>query len=74
MVRWVFFLLIWPVTLLAQDLAVTRIVTGQEVQQAIIERLARAGEVAAPNVMTEKLFYACDAPLEVEKALAAGAV
>ena len=68
MVRWVFFLLILPVALLAQDRAVTRIVTGQEVQEAIIERLARAGEVAAPNVMTEKQFYACDAPLEVEQA------
>ena len=68
MLRWLSILLLWPVALLAQDQAVTRIVTGQEVQQAIIERLASAGEVAAPNVMAEKQFYACDAPLEVEQA------
>jgi len=68
MLRWLCFLPFWPITLLAQDQAVTRIVTGQEVQQAIIERLASAGEVAAPNVMAEKQFYACDAPLEVEQA------
>lgn len=46
----------------------SRMVTGQEVQSAIIERLAREGEVAAPNVMPEKQFYACDAALEVEPA------
>jgi len=68
MLRWLCILLFWPVALLAQNQAVTRIVTGQEVQQAIIERLASVGEVAAPNVMAEKQFYACDAPLEVEQA------
>lgn len=46
----------------------SRMVTGQEVQTAIIERLASVGEVAAPNVMSEKQFYACDAALEVEPA------
>ena len=66
--RWLCILLIWPVALWAQDQPVTRIVSGQEVQQAIIARLASAGEVAAPNVMAEKQFYACDAPLEVEQA------
>ena len=68
MIRWLSIVLFWPVALLAQDQAATRIVTGQEVQQAIIERLASVGEIAAPNVMPEKQFYACDAPLEVEQA------
>jgi flagella basal body P-ring formation protein FlgA len=46
----------------------TRVVTGLEMQGAIIDRLSKAGEVAAPNVLPEKQFYACDAPLEVEPA------
>jgi flagella basal body P-ring formation protein FlgA len=52
----------------AQAETTTRVVTGLEMQEAIIDRLSTAGEVAAPNVLPEKQFYACDAPLEVEPA------
>jgi flagella basal body P-ring formation protein FlgA len=52
----------------AQAETTTRVVTGLEMQEAIIDRLSKAGEVAAPNVLPEKQFYACDAPLEVEPA------
>jgi flagella basal body P-ring formation protein FlgA len=52
----------------AQAETTTRVVTGLEIQEAIIDRLSTAGEVAAPNVLPEKQFYACDAPLEVEPA------
>lgn len=52
----------------AQAETTTRVVTGLEMQEAIIDRLSKAGEVAAPNVLPQKQFYACDAPLEVEPA------
>jgi flagella basal body P-ring formation protein FlgA len=52
----------------AQAETTTRVVTGLEMQEAIIDRLSKAGEVAAPNVLPQKQFYACNAPLEVEPA------
>lgn len=45
-----------------------RVITGEDVRQAIVERLTQAGEHAAPNVLPEKQFYACDQPLEVQPA------
>lgn len=43
-----------------------RIVDGVEVREAIIKRLAAAGEAAAPSLLPQKQFYLCDAPLIVE--------
>lgn len=45
-----------------------RVVNGEDVRQAIVERLTEAGEHAAPNVLAEKQFYICDQPLEVQPA------
>jgi flagella basal body P-ring formation protein FlgA len=45
-----------------------RVINGEDVRQAIVERLTQAGELAAPNVLPEKQFYVCDQPLEVQPA------
>lgn len=74
MIRWLSIVLFWPVALLAQDQAATRIVTGQEVQQAIIERLASVGEIAAPNVMPENNSMLVTRRWRWSKLSAAGAV
>jgi len=68
MIQLLLILIMVPFALIAQEQAAARVVTGQEVQDVVIERLANAGEVSAPNVMPEKKFYSCDAPLEVEPA------
>jgi len=52
----------------AQAETTTRLVTGLEVQEVIINRLSEASEVAAPKILPQKQFYICDAPLEVEPA------
>jgi flagella basal body P-ring formation protein FlgA len=52
----------------AQAETTTRLVTGLEVQEVIIDRLSEASEVAAPKILPQKQFYICDAPLEVEPA------
>lgn len=68
MIQWLLILIIIPFALIAQEQTAVRVVSGQEVQDAIIERLANVGEVSAPNVLPEKQFYACDAPLVIEPA------
>jgi flagella basal body P-ring formation protein FlgA len=52
----------------AFSLTEMRMVDGHEIREAITERLAAAGEHAAPNVLAEKKFYVCDQPLRVEPA------
>ncbi|WP_439143582.1 flagellar basal body P-ring formation chaperone FlgA [Planktotalea sp.] len=43
-----------------------RIVDGAQVRDAIVARLAAAGEQAAPKLLPQKQFYPCDVPLEVK--------
>jgi flagella basal body P-ring formation protein FlgA len=68
MMKWLLVLILVPFGLIAQEQTAVRVVSGQEIQNAIIERLAAEGEISAPNVLPEKQFYACDAPLVVEPA------
>jgi flagella basal body P-ring formation protein FlgA len=68
MIKWLLILILVPFALIAQEQNTVRVVSGQEVQDAIIQRLASVGEISAPNVLPEKQFYACDAPLVVEPA------
>lgn len=46
----------------------SRVISGEDVRLAIVERLKQAGEHASPNVLSEKQFYICDQPLEVQPA------
>lgn len=58
----------WLVVLPLMAASEPRVVSGEDVRLAIIERLSQAGEHAAPNVLPEKQFYICDQPLEVHPA------
>lgn len=44
------------------------VVTGAEIAEAVRAALHAAGERAKPQVMAEKRFYRCDAPLDVRPA------
>lgn len=58
----------WLVVLPLMAASEPRVISGEDVRLAIIERLSQAGEHAAPNVLPEKQFYICDQPLEVHPA------
>lgn len=61
-------IIFWLVVLPLMAASEPRVVSGEDVRLAIIERLSQAGEHAAPNVLPEKQFYICDQPLEVHPA------
>lgn len=61
-------IIFWLVVLPLMAVSEPRVISGEDVRLAIIDRLTQAGEHAAPNVLPEKQFYICDQPLEVHPA------